>query len=44
MSVGLVSCFASKLRKIHVKAVKRILRYVQATTDIGLMFGRRDIQ
>lgn len=34
LGVGLVSCFASNLGEVHVKAVKRILGYLQATTDI----------
>lgn len=38
-NIGLVLCFASNLCKIHVKAVKKILRYLQATIDIGLVFG-----
>lgn len=37
--VGLVSRFASNPGEVHVKAVKRILRYLRATTSIGLVFG-----
>lgn len=38
-SVSLVLCFASNLNKVHVKAVKIILCYLLATTNIGLVFG-----
>jgi hypothetical protein len=37
--VGLVSRFASNPGEVHVKAVKRILRYLRTTTSIGLVFG-----
>lgn len=36
--VGLISRFMGKPRKTHMMAVKRILRYVQGTTDYGVMF------
>lgn len=38
-NVGLVSRFVSNLCEAHVKAVKRILCYIRATTNIGLTFG-----
>jgi hypothetical protein len=38
-SVGLVLRFASNLGEVYVKAVKRILCYLCATTGIGLTFG-----
>lgn len=37
--VGLVSRFVSNPREFHVKAVKRILCYLCAMTDIDLIFG-----
>lgn len=43
-SVGLVSQFASNPRGVHVKAVKRILCYLCATTNIGLTFGESNGQ
>lgn len=37
--IGLVSRFASNPGEVHVKAMKRILSYLRATTNIGLTFG-----
>src|SRR6185503_13380231 len=37
--VGLVSRFASNPGEQHVKAVKRIFRYLRATMDMGVEFG-----
>lgn len=39
-SVRLVSQFASNPGEVQVKAMKKILCYLRATTDIGLTFGK----
>ena len=37
-SVGLVSRFMSNPKKSHMLAAKRLLRYIQGTTDYGILF------
>jgi hypothetical protein len=38
-NVGLVSCFGSNPKEVHVKAIKRILPCLWVMTDIDLTFG-----
>ena len=40
-SVGLVSRFMSNPKKLHMLATKRLLRYIQGTTDYGILFPIR---
>ena len=37
-SVGLISRFMSNPKKSHMLATKRLLRYIQGTTDYGILF------
>jgi hypothetical protein len=37
--VGIVSRFASNPGEHHIKAVKRLMRYLWGTLDVGLRFG-----
>lgn len=39
-SVGLVSRFLSSPRKGHLEAAKKILKYVNTTQDMGLLFKK----
>ena len=39
-AVGLVSQFMQSPRKPHLDAVRRIMRYVKATTHYGLFYAR----
>jgi len=39
-SVGLCACFQSNPKEIHLKAVKRILRYLKHTSDLALCYPR----
>lgn len=38
-NIGLVLRFASNLREVHIKAIKRILPYLLGMTNIDLIFG-----
>lgn len=41
-SVGVISRFMEEPRQSHWKAVKRILRYIQGTKTVGLLYKRSD--
>lgn len=43
-TVGVVSRFMSKPRKMHWEAVKYVLRYLKGTTNTSLSFGGKEIQ
>ena len=39
-SVGIVSRYMERPRESHLKAAKRILRYVQGTKEVGLLYSK----
>jgi len=39
-SVGLCACFQSNPKETHLKAVKRILRYLKHTPDLALWYPK----
>ena len=41
-TVGIVSRYMEKPRESHLKAAKRILRYIQGTMTHGLLYSRSD--
>ncbi|KAL9308453.1 putative RNA-directed DNA polymerase [Arabidopsis thaliana] len=43
-SVGVCACYQANTKQSHLNAVKRILKYVKGTTDVGLFYSKQTNQ